>query len=64
MTTIMLIAGLVLLVAWLRVRGSVPESVDLVATAFSQNLGLLFVPAAVGGEIPDAKTRAGRRGLP
>ena len=42
------VIGLVLLLAWLRVRGSVPASVDLVATAFSQHLGLLFVPAAVG----------------
>ena len=42
------VLGLVLLLAWLRIRGSVPASVDLVATAFSQNLGLLFVPAAVG----------------
>ena len=42
------VIGLVLLLAWLHVRGSVPASVDLVATAFSQHLGLLFVPAAVG----------------
>ena len=42
------VIGLVLLLAWLRVRGSVPASVDLVAGAFSQHLGLLFVPAAVG----------------
>ena len=42
------VIGLVLLLAWLRVRGAVPESVDVVATAFSQNLGLLFIPAAVG----------------
>ena len=42
------VVGLVLLVAWLRIRGRVPASVDLVATAFSQNLGLLFIPAAVG----------------
>ena len=42
------VIGLVLLVAWLQVRGKVPESVDFVATAFSQHLGLLFVPAAVG----------------
>ena len=42
------VIGLVLLLAWLRLRGSVPEPVDLVATAFAQNLGLLFVPAAVG----------------
>ena len=41
------VIGLVLLLAWLRVRGSVPASVDLVATAFSQHLGLLFVPAAL-----------------
>ena len=42
------VIGLVLLLAWLRARGSVPGHVDLVATAFSQNLGLLFIPAAVG----------------
>ena len=42
------VIGLVMLLAWLRIRGSVPASVDLVATAFSQHLGLLFVPAAVG----------------
>ncbi len=42
------VIGLVLLLAWLQVRGSVPASVDLVATAFAQNLGLLFIPAAVG----------------
>ena len=42
------VIGLVLLVGWLRLRGGVPASVDLVATGFSQNLGLLFIPAAVG----------------
>ena len=42
------VIGLVLLLAWLRLRGGVPATVDLVATAFSQNLGLLFIPAAVG----------------
>jgi holin-like protein len=42
------VIGLVLLLAWLKVSGSVPASVDLVAGAFSQHLGLLFVPAAVG----------------
>ncbi len=42
------VIGLVLLIVWLRFRGKVPEPVDLVATAFSQHLGLLFVPAAVG----------------
>ena len=39
---------LLLMVAWLRWRGGVPESLDGVATAFAQNLGLLFIPAAVG----------------
>ena len=42
------VIGLVLLAAWLRWRGGVPESLDGVATAFAQNLGLLFIPAAVG----------------
>lgn len=42
------VIGLVLLLVWLRVKGAVPSTVDLVATAFAQNLGLLFVPAAVG----------------
>ena len=42
------VIGLVLLLGWLALRKSVPPSVDLVATAFAQNLGLLFIPAAVG----------------
>ncbi len=42
------VIGLVLLLAWLRIKGAVPESIDFVATAFAQNLGLLFIPAAVG----------------
>ncbi len=42
------VVGLVLMVAWLRWRGSVPEALDGVANAFAQNLGLLFIPAAVG----------------
>lgn len=42
------VIGLVLLAAWLAVRGSVPSSLEGVAAAFSQHLGLLFVPAAVG----------------
>lgn len=42
------VVGLVLLLAWLAARKAVPPSVDLVATAFAQHLGLLFVPAAVG----------------
>lgn len=42
------VIGLILLLGWLVLRRSVPASVDFVATAFAQNLGLLFVPAAVG----------------
>ena len=42
------VVGLVLLLAWLIVRRSLPASIDLVASALVQHLGLLFVPAAVG----------------
>lgn len=42
------VIGLIALLAYLLVRGSVGASLDLVAGAFSQHLGLLFVPAAVG----------------
>jgi holin-like protein len=42
------VIGLVLMLAWLRLRGGVPENVERVAGALVQNLGLLFVPAAVG----------------
>lgn len=42
------VLGLVVLLAWLRVRGRVGEGLDAVAGAFSRHLGLLFVPAAVG----------------
>jgi putative effector of murein hydrolase LrgA (UPF0299 family) len=42
------VIGLVLLLAWLTVRKSVPETMDTVASALMQHLGLLFVPAAVG----------------
>jgi len=42
------VVGLVLLLAWLLLRSSVPASIDLVASALTQHLGLLFVPAAVG----------------
>ena len=42
------VVGLVLMLAWFAVRGRIEESVDKVATALVQNLGLLFVPAAVG----------------
>jgi holin-like protein len=42
------VVGLVLLLAWFRLRGGVAPAVDLVASALVQHLGLLFVPAAVG----------------
>ncbi|HVO90589.1 MAG TPA: CidA/LrgA family protein [Casimicrobiaceae bacterium] len=40
--------GLILLLAFLRLRRRVPETVELVASALTRHLGLLFVPAAVG----------------
>ena len=42
------VLGLVLLLAWFRVRRSVSANVELVGDALVQHLGLLFVPAAVG----------------
>ncbi len=42
------VIGLVLMLAFLAARKSVPEGVDTVATTLVQHLGLLFVPAAVG----------------
>jgi putative effector of murein hydrolase LrgA (UPF0299 family) len=42
------VVGLVLMLGWLQLRKRVPASVDLVASALTQHLGLLFVPAAVG----------------
>ncbi|HEY7741849.1 MAG TPA: CidA/LrgA family protein [Burkholderiales bacterium] len=42
------VIGLVLLLAFLVWRGSVPEGVELVSAAFLRYFGLLFVPAAVG----------------
>jgi putative effector of murein hydrolase LrgA (UPF0299 family) len=42
------VLGLVVLLGWLRVRGTVGEGLETVAGAFSRHLGLLFVPAAVG----------------
>ena len=42
------VIGLIALLAYLLARGSVGASLDLVAATFSQHLGLLFVPAAVG----------------
>ena len=42
------VVGLMLLLAWFRIRKSVPQAVETVADALVQHLGLLFVPAAVG----------------
>lgn len=42
------VVGLILLLAWFQLRKRIGEPVDLVATALVQNLGLLFIPAAVG----------------
>jgi holin-like protein len=42
------VIGLVLLLAVLGWRRSVPDGVDLVASTFVRYLGVLFVPAAVG----------------
>ena len=42
------VIGLVLLVLWLVLRKGVNAELALVADGFSQYLGLLFVPAAVG----------------
>ena len=42
------VIGLLLLLAWLQIRREAPASLELVASALTQHLGLLFVPAAVG----------------
>jgi putative effector of murein hydrolase LrgA (UPF0299 family) len=42
------VIGLVLLVLWLVLRKGVNVELAMVADGFSQYLGLLFVPAAVG----------------
>ncbi|MBV5293407.1 MULTISPECIES: CidA/LrgA family protein [Curvibacter] len=42
------VLGLVLLLAFLGLRGSVPASIDLVGSGILQHLGLLFIPASVG----------------
>ena len=42
------VLGLVFLLLFLNLRGRVPENLALVSDAFSQHLGLLFVPAATG----------------
>ncbi|QWE21618.1 CidA/LrgA family protein [Polynucleobacter sp. AP-Kolm-20A-A1] len=42
------VIGLVLLVLWLVLRKGIQADLAMVADGFSQYLGLLFVPAAVG----------------
>jgi len=42
------VLGLVLLLAFLSIRGHVPASIDLVGGNILQHLGLLFIPASVG----------------
>ena len=42
------VVGLILLLGWFHLRKRISAPVDLVATALVQNLGLLFIPAAVG----------------
>ncbi len=42
------VIGLVLLLTTLLMRRRIDADLDLVATAFTQHLGLLFIPAAVG----------------
>jgi holin-like protein len=42
------VIGLVLLVIWLVMRKGINQELAMVADGFSQYLGLLFVPAAVG----------------
>ena len=42
------VIGLVLLLAFLIRRGKVDAPIDIVASALVKNLGVLFVPAAVG----------------
>ncbi len=42
------VVGLVLLLAFLGLRGQVPQAMDQVGSTILQHLGLLFVPASVG----------------
>lgn len=42
------VLGLLLLLAFLMVKGEVNQPLGMVADAFRQHLGLLFVPASVG----------------
>ena len=42
------VIGLLLLLGYLVLRRGVPRHVEVVASALTQHLGLLFIPAAVG----------------
>lgn len=42
------VIGLILLLAFLLIRGRIDPDLDFVASGFAQHLGLLFIPAAVG----------------
>ncbi len=42
------VVGLILLLTTLLIRDKLDPDLDMVATGFTQNLGLLFIPAAVG----------------
>ena len=42
------VLGLVCLLGYLLIRGKVDEDLSLVGQTFSQHLGILFIPAAVG----------------
>jgi putative effector of murein hydrolase LrgA (UPF0299 family) len=46
------VLGLVVLLAFLALRGYVPASMDLVGSGILQHLGLLFIPASVGVYLP------------
>ncbi len=54
------VIGLILLVAYLVIKGEVDDSLAMVADTFRQHLGLLFVPASVGVILflPDLKAHA------
>lgn len=54
------VIGLILLVAYLTLKGEVNPSLGMVADAFRQHLALLFVPASVGVILflPELKTHA------
>jgi holin-like protein len=55
--------GLILLLAFLAFRGRVSESLAFVSDGFSQHLGILFVPAAVGVVLFLPQLRANFLGL-